>query len=199
MKKYIFLFFIVLIILSGCFFQTLSQFSEDDIIGKKNKIPNSGFEDGIFGYEKTPDKWLIVNKPENLIFWENGIHHNGEKCLKIKNPNQKINIFSDAINIYPEDIYYTRCFVRADKSSNASITLLFLAFNITGKRVNRFVKKIKPGEEWSQIELVTGYFKNSALFGRVVISIPKKSGITFWIDDVESYKVYKFRKRWEEE
>ncbi len=196
MKKILYLF---LILLTGCFFQTLSQFSEDDILDKKNIISNSGFESGKYEFDKIPDKWLILNKPENLVFWENGIHHNGERCLKIRNPNQKINLFSDAFNIHPENIYYSHCYVRADKSSNAHITLLFLAFDISGKRVNRFSRKIKPGKEWSKVELTTGFFKNSALFGRVVVSIPKKSNVTFWIDDVESYKVYKFRKRWEEE
>jgi hypothetical protein len=70
----------------------------------------------------------------------------------------------------------------------------FLAFNAKGKRVNKFSNKGYPKEDWTQIDLTSGFLNSTARFGRIIISIPKKPDKIFWIDDVESYNVYKIQK-----
>ena len=187
---------LILIAFSGCFFGSLSQFSDEEIAGKENLIPNSGFEEGTYNYDILPEHWLIVNKPHFEIFWDRTNGFAGEKSLKIQSPSEEINLFSDAFNIDPGAIYYSRCFVKSNRQNAAPVTLYFLAFNLEGKKVNRFSSKIIPKQEWTEINLSSGFLKGDALFGRVVISFPKSKDVTYWIDNVETYEVYKLRKRW---
>ncbi|MBC8385533.1 MAG: hypothetical protein H8E57_08460 [Candidatus Cloacimonetes bacterium] len=192
------LFYALILIISGCFFGSLSQFSEEDIIGRTNVLSNSGFEEGNYPIDELPKEWLIVNKPLNVVYLDKNVAHQGTRSVKMINPPEKINLFSEAININPQEIYYTKCYVKVDSPVKVPVTLYFLGFTITGKRVDRFSQKIYPKQDWTKIELTAGFFDNSALFGRIAVSVPQKKGVTVWIDDVESYNVFKMRKRWEE-
>ena len=196
MNKLLYLSAVLLIILSGCFFGSLSQFSDEEIAGKENLIQNSGFEEGNFKFDILPKHWLIINKPELEVFWDKTVSFKGERSLEIKNPSEEINLFSDAFNINPSSIYYSRCYVKADKPVSAPITIYFLTFNLKGKRMNRFVGKVIPKQQWTEINISSGFLKSTALFGRIVISFPKNKDITYWGDNVETYEVYKLRKRW---
>ena len=100
---------LILIAFSGCFFGSLSQFSDEEIAGKENLIPNSGFEEGTYNYDILPEHWLIVNKPHFEIFWDRTNGFAGEKSLKIQSPSEEINLFSDAFNIDTGAINYYRC------------------------------------------------------------------------------------------
>lgn len=191
MKK---LLLILLVIISSCFFGSIMNFSEKDIVGKENVVFNPSFENGEFEANSMPEDWMVLNKPENQIFWDDNYRHSGGKSLKIQYPKSKINIISDAFPIDAEAVYYSRCFVKSSYQSNHPVTIRFLAFNSKGKRVNKFSSKGYPGEDWTQIDLTSGFLKSTARFGRIIISIPKKPDKIFWLDDIDSYNVYKIQK-----
>ncbi len=182
------------LIFSSCFFGSITDFSDKDIVGKQNSVINSGFEDGDYQYNHMPENWKVLDEPNENVFWDNTNFFNGEKSLKIEHPSSKISIISEAFEIDPEAVYYSRCFIKTNYQSNHSITFRFLAFNAKGKRVDKFSVKNYPKTDWTQVELTSGFFNRNAKFGRIIISFPKRPDKIFWIDDVESYNVYKIQK-----
>jgi len=185
---------VIAVIISSCVFGSISDFSEKDIKDKENVIFNSSFEDGKFNEQNMPEHWMTLDNNTDYIFWDDVISRSGGKSLKIEYPDKKVNIVSETFPINSEYIYYTKCFLKTNYHSNHQIYIRFLAFNEKGKRVNKFSEKVYPGEEWTKGELTTGFFNSSARFGRIIISIPSKDDKTFWIDDIESFKVYRIQK-----
>ena len=185
---------IVMMILTSCFFGSIMHFSEKDIADAVNVVINSSFEDGKFNSEALPEEWMVLDDAAEKIIWDDNNMHTGSKCLRIEYPDHKLNIISDAFPINPEYIYYSRCFLRTNYQSNHPIIIRFLAFNAKGKRVNKFSNKGYPKEDWTQIDLTSGFLNSTARFGRIIITLPKKPDKLFWIDDVESYSVYKIQK-----
>jgi len=184
----------LMVILSSCFFGSVMNFSEKDINGKKNEVYNSSFEKGEFNPNILPEGWSLLKEASDYISWDNELSRTGSNCIKVEHSEDKINIVSDAFPIAADQIYYSRFFVKANYNSNHLITIRFVAFDANGKRVSKFSENGLPQKDWTQIDITSGFLKSTARFGRVIISIPSKSDKIYWIDDVESYAVYRIQK-----
>lgn len=184
--------FILLILLSSCYFGSISDFSEADIHDNKNEVFNSGFELGEYSSDTYPEDWISLDANENNIFWDNSISHSGEKSLKI-DTNKKVNIVSEAFNIDPLGVYYSRSFIKSKDNLAQSVTISFIAFNKNGVKVDKFSNTILVSDEWSIINLTTGFYHADAVFGRIVLTVKTKKDHPIWLDDVVSYKVYKIK------
>ena len=171
------------------------NFSEKDIKNEKNVLVNPSFENGFYSYNEIPEGWMVMDKPNGTIFWDKDVHNSGEKSLKIENPRKTIRLISDSFVINPEAVYYIRAFVKSDRLTSKQITLQFIVFDKEGKKVNVFGKKFFIEDKWTKLSLTAGFFKSSAKFARIIISIPRKPDVTFWIDDVEVYNIHSFMKR----
>ena len=186
---------ILLLIITGCGVGFVIDLRDSDLRDSNNLVYNSGFESGEYDYDATPEDWIVLNKPLNRIFWDNGESHNGEKCVKVKYPDSKIYLISEAFSLNPQAVYHIRCFMKSEKSGSKPILLLFNAFDKNGKKVNTFSKKIYPQQNWNSLELNTGFLKSSAKFGRISLIFPKSSKNVYWVDDIEAYFVHSFHKR----
>ena len=182
------------IIISGCVFGSISNFSEKDIKDAENVVFNSSFELGNTDETKVPEGWMVLDELENTVSWDKNTAFGGEKCLKISHAKTKVSIISDAFPIDPASVYFTKCMMKSNYKSNHAVTFRFLAFDSKGKQVNKFSEKYYPETDWATMGLTTGFFKTSARFGRIVISFPSKSDKVFWVDDLESYSVYRIQK-----
>lgn len=180
-------------VITSCVFGSITDFSEDDVKDQENIVFNSSFEQGS-DLEEMPKGWISLEGNNEFLFWDDKYIHQGNKSLRVENPEENINIVSDAFPINPQFVYYTRCFIKTNYQSNHQVYLRFLGFNEKGKQVSKFSKKVYPETDWTKAELTSGFFYSTARFGRIVISIPDKDDKTYWIDDVESYKVYKIQK-----
>lgn len=185
---------IVSVIVSSCVFGSISDFSEEDIKDKENIVFNPGFEKGETAEDAMPLFWMTLDNDLTHINWDNVNRYEGTRCLHVENPGKKINIVSETFPINPEYVYYTRCYMKTNYYSNHQAYIRFVAFNEKGKRVNKFSEKIYPEEEWTKGALTTGFFNPKARFGRIIISIPDREDKEFWIDNVESYQVYRIQK-----
>ena len=184
----------LVIILSSCFWGSVMNFSEQDIKDNENEVLNSSFENGEFDPQVLPDNWFLLEDTSEYIAWDNKNPHTGSKSLKIEHPKDKLNIISDAFPIDADYVYYSRLFVKTNYNSNQSITIRFLAFDAKGKRVSKFSNNGLPKQDWTQIDITSGFLKSTARFGRIIISIPRKSDKIYWLDDIESYAVYRIQK-----
>ena len=113
---------VVLLIITGCGVGFVIDLRDSDLRDSNNIVYNSGFENGDYDYNTTPEDWIVLNKPLNKIFWDNGEKHNGEKCVKIKHPDRKISLISEAFSLNPQAVYHVKCFLKSQK--NASIRQL---------------------------------------------------------------------------
>jgi len=186
---------IVLIIITGCGVGFVVDLRESDLRDSKNIIYNSGFEKGRYVFSATPEGWIILDKPLHRIVWDNEAAHNGGKSLKIKFPDNKIVLISEAFSLNPEAVYHTRCFVKSQNNGSKPITFLFNAFDKNGKKVNSFSKKITSKQSWTSLEMNTGFLKSSAKFGRISLIFPSDGKNIYWVDDIESYLIHSFHKR----
>ena len=184
----------LVLILSSCFVGTVMDFSEKDINGKENEVYNASFENGEYDPDEMPDGWSLLDDKSNYILWDNKISRTGLKSLKIQHPKSKINLISDAFPIDADYVYYSRFFVKTNYDSNQLITIRFLAFDAYGNRVSKFSENDLPKQDWTQIDITSGFLKSTARFGRIIISIPKKPDKIYWLDDIESYAVYRIQK-----
>ena len=185
---------VLFVFLSSCFLGTVMDFSEKDINGKENEVYNTSFENGEFASNEVPDGWSLLDNKSDYIVWDNEISRTGLKSLKVQHPKNKINLISDAFPIDANYVYYSRFFVKTNYDSNQLITIRFLAFDVNGNRVSKFSENDIPKQNWTQIDITSGFLKSTARFGRIIISIPKKSDKIYWLDDIESYAVYKIQK-----
>ena len=184
----------LLVVLSSCFLGSVMDFSEKDIKGKENEVYNSSFESGEYDQYKLPDGWFLLEDTFDYVSWDNENPHTGSNSLRVQHPSDNINIISDAFQIDADYVYYSRFFVKTNYNSNQSITIRFLAFDSKGKRVSKFSENGLPKQDWTQIDITSGFLKSTARFGRIIISIPKKSDKIYWLDDIESYAVYRIQK-----
>jgi len=184
----------VAVITSSCFFGSIIDFSEHDLDGKENKILNSGFEEVDVDANPIPLGWTILNDLENTISTDTEIFNSGNRSLKISHPKKKISIISESFPINSEAIFFSRCFIKTNYKSNHAVNILFIAFNSEGKQVSKFNAKGYPKENWTEVVLTTGFFKPDAQFGRIVITFPNRADKVYWLDDVESFDVYKIQK-----
>ncbi|OPX26465.1 MAG: hypothetical protein B1H06_05645 [Candidatus Cloacimonas sp. 4484_143] len=185
---------VLFVFLSSCFLGTVMDFSEKDINGKENEVYNASFENGEYSPDKMPDGWSLLDNKLDHILWDNEISRTGLKSLKVQHPKNKINLISDAFPIDANYVYYSRFFVKTNYDSNQLITIRFLAFDVNGNRVSKFSENDIPKQDWTQIDITSGFLKSTARFGRIIISIPKKSDKIYWLDNIESYAVYKIQK-----
>ena len=186
--------FTLVVFLSSCFFGTVMDFSEKDINGKENEVYNASFENGEYDPDEIPVGWSLLDNKSGYILWDNEVSRTGLKSLRIQNPKDKINIISDAFQIDADHVYYSRFFVKTNYDSNQLITIRFLAFDANGNRVSKFSENDLPKQDWTQIDITSGFLKSTARFGRIIISIPKKPDKIYWLDDIESYAVYRIQK-----
>jgi hypothetical protein len=194
MKKIIGLLMIVALMM-GCAFSTISRFSGKYAEGKENIVPNSSFE---MGSNQMPEGWVVLNETENNIIWDDDLAKNGSKSLKINAKKSGANLVSDEFVIDPLSVYYSRCYIKAQKPSDKPVTIHFIAFNKNGKKVNDYKKEVKLVSDWTLVELTTGFFDGSATYARIAVSIPEdeKENI-YWVDDIESYNVHKLAYRFQ--
>jgi hypothetical protein len=188
MKKYILIGLLAILILS-C--STISDFSEKDIKGKENSILNSGFEEGIYHINSVPVNWTVLNKPSGVISWVEQTAHNSSRSMKIAYPPEEVSIISDSFPVDATSVHYSQCFIKADRPTQSQVGMRFLAFDAKGKKLNQYSKKITPKMDWTKIELTSSFFKPNVKYGRIVITIPRKSNTIFWLDNVRSYDVHR--------
>ena len=188
---------IIIALLSGCAFGTISRFSEKYTEGKTNVVANSSFEKGEPYSSNIPEGWIVSNEMENSIIWEEEARNEGDKCLKIENSNQKTNLISDKFMINSQSVYYTKCQIKSEKSTSKPVKLYLIAFDKKGNKVNEYSQETVLDTEWNLIELTSGFFNQDAVSARISVTIPKDEDNTFRIDDVESYNVRKFAYRYQ--
>ena len=189
------LIFLGLLILAGCFSGFVMNLSEQDIHNKINLVPNFSFEEGEYNYNAMPDKWMVLDKPKKVVFWDKDTFYGGNKSLKIEHPSKSIKIISDSFIIDPGAVYFIKAFVKSQKTTSSQVIINFFVFNIEGKKVNIFKKKFFVEDKWTKLTLTSGFFKSSAKFARVIITIPRKPDNTFWVDNIGVYAVHSFMKR----
>ena len=188
---------VTIALLSGCAFSTISRFSAEDAEGKENIVSNSSF-DMVDEGSNMPQGWVVLNEQENNIIWDDESHDDEGKCLKVENTNDTANLVSDGFNIDPQSVYYSRCYIKSNKISKDPVIMHFIAFDRNGKKVNDYKKEVAVEEDWTLVELTTGFFDNSATLARIAVSIPEGSDDTsYWVDDIESYNVHKFAYRYQ--
>ncbi len=192
MKRLILLLVVVVaVILTSCSFGTVIDLSSKESKGKDNILQNSSFEN--FQSENNNfENWSIFSKQEDTVTIEEVITRTGKNSILINRPETDISLISDSFEINNTSVYYSRCFVKTDKLSNKPLTLQLIAFNKKGDIVNRYSRDIVPTEEWTSIDFNSGFFKDSATSGRLVISVPEKNDNKFWIDDAEIFRVHTF-------
>lgn len=184
----------VTLVITGCFFGSIIDFSEQDIGRKENEIFNSGFEEGEFDTDPIPLGWTVLNDLKNTVSADTVVFNSGQRSLKISHPHKKINLISESFPIDPEGVYFSRCFLKTNYQSNQAVEILFVAFDSKGKQVNKYKTKIYPQENWTKAVMTASFFKPNAHFGRIIISFPNRPDKVFWLDDVESYNVYRIKK-----
>ncbi len=181
-------------ILAGCVFGSISQFTEADIKQSQNEIYNSNFE--ILPDSETGELagWTLMENSIDHISLVMDEFQSGEFSLKIANPAKKISLISDSFPIDPESVYYTRCYIKNNYKSNHPVELHFVAFNTAGKKMNSYKTHIYPDAVWTKAVLTAGFFKQEVRFARVIITFPARDDKVYWLDDVESYNIYKIQK-----
>ncbi len=187
---------IAVILLSSC--STISRFPGKNLNGEKNIINNPSFEIASLGSDSFPASWTSLDGQEDNIYTVDKSRDNIGKCLKIEKCNGYARLISDSFEIDAQAVYFTRCYVKSTNYNREPVILHFFAFDADGNKVNDFKTEIIIKENWTPIELTTGFFANSASVARLGISIPECSQNTaYWVDDVGSYNIHKFAYRYQ--
>lgn len=179
------------LIIAGCVFGSIAQFSESDIIGSHNEIRNSGFEE-VTDAENLPG-WTLLNEDASVSIVHNEFN-SGLASVQINRPEQKVRLISDSFPIDPESIYLNRFYLKNNYLSNHQVQVDFIAFDAAGKKVNNFKINVTPDNIWSKFTFNTGFFKPKARFARIMITFPARDDKIYWLDDVESFRIYRFQK-----
>lgn len=185
---------IVFLLLAGCVFGPVGNFSDKDIKNSQNEIYNSSFELTAENSKNILQGWTLIDDSTAEIALTNQEFNQGKLSLKIANPGKKISLISDSFSIDPQSIYYNQISFKTNYKSNHPVKFMFVAFDAAGKKINTFKTKCYPDDIWTKCDLTTGYFKPKARFARIIITIPARKDKIFWVDDVESYKIYKIQK-----
>lgn len=184
-----FIFFILIFLLLCSCGTMIHLYTRDEFLQKVNLIENSGFEVVNNLGSELPEGWIVLDNYQNKVLVDNQVSHSGQQSLKIKEPDSSINLTSDSFKVDPTCSYYSRCFIRANKTLDKPVILYFITFNEGSKRINRFAKRVYPTEEWTMVEITTDSVDLGSAFGRVVLSVPPGSDIDLWVDDFESYTI----------
>ncbi len=193
MKNLIFL--VLIFLLSGCFSGFVMNLSDKDLQESQNVLSNPSFEDGLYSYESIPPNWMVMDKPSNTVFWDKEVANGGEKSLKIQRPLSSVKIISDSFPIDPGAVYYVQASVKTDNITSKQVALEFFVFDKEGNKLNVFKRKFYVQDKWTKLKLTAGFFKSNAKFARVIVIIPRKPDVTFWVDDINAYNIHSFMKR----
>ncbi|MCK4957232.1 MAG: hypothetical protein KAS49_06310 [Candidatus Cloacimonetes bacterium] len=183
---------LVAFMLSSCFLGSISDFSEKDIRDNENEIYNCSFEQGEYGINNFPDGWFSLDSKEGEIVWENTVSQDGNKSIKI-NGKHDASIISEAFNINPAGVYYSRCFAKTKDNLALPVRISFIAFNKNGKKVGKFSRTTVVSDKWIPVNITTGFFNGSAVFGRLVITVKAQKDYPVWLDNVGNFKVYEIK------
>jgi hypothetical protein len=185
----------LILLINACGVGFVMNFTDSELKNSENLVPNPGFEKGTYSYETLPDDWLVLEKKDKVVFWDDSISLNESKSIKVKNPSKKLTLISDAFLLNPESVYFASCYLKSDVMSVKNVVMYFHAFDDNGKKVNQFSRKLSPDTNWSRLALSIGFLKSSAKFGRITIMFPIDANNTYWVDDVNCFKVHSFQKR----
>jgi hypothetical protein len=182
--------------LVSCFFGPSLIFFDRDTIGKPNLVPNPDFEIPLLPDKKLPGDWMFLSTTDyrESLSWDSLTVMSGKKSMKIENPAQQLLLVSESFPIDNKSAYLNRCYVTSKNPSSAPIVLYFRTFDKIGARKDNFTSKLKANGDWQEILLSTGFFKPTAQFARVIISIPMDPENTYWIDNIGSFHVHTFSR-----
>jgi hypothetical protein len=182
--------------LSSCFFGTSLIFFDRDTVGKPNIIPNPDFEEPSLLDKKYPDKWMFLSTVDykEMLSWDSLNTLTGNKSVKIENPTQQLLLVSESFPIDNKSAYFNRCYVTSKNPSSAPVVMYFRTFDKIGTRKDNFTSKLKTNGDWKEIILSTGFFKPTAQFARIIISIPMDPENTYWVDNTGSFHVHTFTR-----
>jgi hypothetical protein len=188
--------FAVLISLTSCFFGPSLIFFDQDVIGKPNLIPNPDFETPLLPDKKLPCDWMYLSTIDykDALSWDSLTVQAGKKSLKIENPQQQLLLVSESFPIDNKSAYLNRCYVTSKYPSATPVVLYFRTFDRIGARKDNFTTKQRTNSNWKEILLSTGFFKPTAQFARVIISIPMDPENTYWVDNIGSFHVHTFSR-----
>ncbi len=194
MKKILFLIISIGFVLTACIASSGLSFSKKDVRDLPNLVQN-------FGFEKSADSvgvlehWTVMDDSvRKFAKVTDKEHFEGKKALEIKNPEKDVLIISDAFEIDNKGGYYSYCHLKVLNKTNKKITVLFFAFDENGKRKDRYRERYTISKDWKQYDISSGFFDKNVQYGRIIISLPKDKNQIYYLDDVESFKVYKFHK-----
>ncbi len=194
MKKNLLFIIIAGFLLSACIASSGLSFSKKDVKDFPNLVQNSDFE---IPNDSTNvlKNWTIMNDTaKKFVVLTNKESFSGKNALEIKNPSQDVLIISDAFEIDHNGGYYSYCHLKSLNKCDKKITVFFFAFDGNGKRKDRYREKYNISQDWKQYDVSSGFFDRNVKYGRIIISLPKDENQIYYLDDVESFKVYKFNK-----
>ena len=193
MKKNV-LIVIIGLLLSACIASAGLSFSKKDVKDSPNLVMNPSFEISDDS-TKVLKGWTIMDETaKKYVSLTDDEHFKGKKSVEIKNPNLNVLLISDAFEIDSAGGYYSFCHLKSLNKSEKKIEVFFFAFNKNGKRKDRYRERYKISQNWKEYEISSGFFDKSVKYGRIIISLPKNKNQIHYLDDVESFKVYKFHK-----
>lgn len=194
--KLVLMLFLLLSLLS-CSVVTTLKFTDKDIASSPNLVLNGDFNpystiaaEALKGWSvhlDPPDSQTspVVIDPHQAL--------EGKTSLRIDASDKDVLILSDSFNVRRYGGYYLRSNVKSNSSLPPQVQLRFIVFKESGKIINRFRCKIKPGEEWEQSTISAGFIRPGAKFGRLAIHIPPFKDGSVWIDNAGCYEVHGFK------
>lgn len=192
MKIAIVLLFVLGILFSSC--STIPDIKKDDLNGSENLLLNSSFELGEFDRDIMPLGWYTAIDEPGTVLWDRFNARTGEKSLRIKPLMNSIEIISESFPISPKNIYFINCYAKSLKPKYAAVKFAFMAFDKKGKKVNYYSDLFYPDKDWTEFGFRTDFLSDRARYARVIIILPEKVNTEFWLDDIESFIVHKFKK-----
>lgn len=187
-KSIVLLFVVIVLFIAGCGTR-IHLYSREEFLNKVNLIENSGFENADSQNDGLPEGWIVLNNYSSKVVIDNSISHSGEKSLKINKPDPNLKLTSDSFEVDPSCSYYCHCFIKTNSACTEPVMFYFFTFDNGSKQVNRYSKKVYPTSEWTEVEITTDNMHENAMFGRIVLTIPKESDINLWVDDMESFTI----------
>ncbi|MEA1972999.1 MAG: hypothetical protein U9N34_06875, partial [Candidatus Cloacimonadota bacterium] len=162
--------------------------------GKKNILPNGSFEIGEFNASNIPNGWVLMeNEQKANIVWDDKEFIDGTKSLKIYPSKTKVLLISNSFPIFSDDVYFTKCSIKSDIIDNDKFIVRFLTFDKNGNKKESNKIKKRPTKDWKTYHFSSSFFSKNTKFARIIIEIPASTTKTYWIDDVGTFDVYKFK------
>jgi len=183
---------LTILLLHGCFFGSTLNFSLKDTEGKPNLITNGDFENGDFSRGKLPEEWTVLENSKltdiNCCSTE---AISGNSSLEIYSESRTV-IISDAFMISKNNAVYANIFVKSKNISKQSVELNIITFDKYGKKTGIYPTKSIISNEWKELSVSAGFFRNNTEFARIMITIPKDSENYFYIDNCGAFIVHEF-------